>query len=101
MLTTSTVSGATEAGSVHQVRIGRGFGDVRYIECDSCGHRQMAQFAARGKADQHLASHGVRSGGPEGVDPETVQELSPAPWLLGVVSMLALFVVMAMLSSGG
>ncbi|GAA1926045.1 hypothetical protein GCM10009716_37770 [Streptomyces sodiiphilus] len=98
MLTTSTVSGSTESGSTHRVRIGRGFGDVRYIECDTCGHRQMAQFAARSKADEHLASHGVTQGqGVAGEETGTVQELSPAPWVLGL---LAMMVVLAMAVAG-
>ncbi|MDB1088248.1 hypothetical protein PJ985_11805 [Streptomyces sp. ACA25] len=98
MLTTSTVSGATGSGAVHEVRIGRGFGDVRWIECASCGHRQFAQFGARGKADRHLASHGVNGAeaGPDSGSPE----FTPLPWVLGFTTLLVLFVVMVAQSPG-
>ncbi|MBB0244715.1 hypothetical protein [Streptomyces alkaliphilus] len=95
MLTTGTVTGTTESGTRHSMRIGRGFGEVRRLECDSCGWSRVAQFDVLGKADRHLADHGVCTAGEcSDPGPETsALHPGPLPWLLCALGMLTLLVV--------
>lgn len=88
MFTTSTIRAHDERGREHAVRIAQGYANTRYVVCDTCGERRSAYFAARHKAEDHLAEthRAVR---------HMRQELSPAPWIWGVVCFLALLVFMA------
>ncbi|MCE7079150.1 hypothetical protein [Streptomyces sp. ST2-7A] len=103
MLTTGTVTGTTESGTRHSMRIGRGFGEVRRLECDTCGYRRVAQFDVLGKADRHLADHGVCTAGEcEGAGAETaVRDLGPLPWLLCGLGMLTVLVVVVLRTVAG
>ncbi|WP_165987965.1 hypothetical protein [Streptomyces sp. YIM 98790] len=95
MLTTSTVRGIAPSGAAHQVRIGRDYhyyGDARYLACDTCGdQRQVTGPGARDAAEQHLV-------GDHGVCTACRTEFSPLPWLLGFVSLAAVFVAMIVAS---
>ncbi|MGA5823613.1 hypothetical protein ACPC54_37830 [Kitasatospora sp. NPDC094028] len=90
------ISGTDRAGRRHSVRITEDRGETTWVECDSCGHRQRAVWAAREKAFDHLgAAHSAYSRAPgRAFDEERTPEYTARLWISTGCLVLALLILL-------